>query len=487
VRVLVALLLAFGLTMQASWSHADDLDDKKKRIATKIDKSQRDLHDYENRAAEAAAALQTSQTQLASSEAQLAQAQAAEAEAQDRDAQAAANLQTAQQQLAVARKEAKAAAARVDAWMKVKGREVVRAQQQRTDVQTLSVFTSNIQMGRINQRVHLGGTMLSKTQEKLDTLRTLQFQRDAAREKATQKEAEVRKLRLEAQQAYQDSQDATAASAAARDQHADAVAQNEEAKQAADQQVEAEKKNQEQLQSESRAVEKRIQERIAREKAEAERRRKEEAARRAREAAEKARREKQAREAAARAAAAEAAARKASAAKKAAAQKAAREAREQARQAEARAKQKSSSRPKAPTSTYSNTSSRPFIYPSGAVITSPFGMRFHPVLRYWKLHDGTDFGASCGTPIRAAAAGRVSESYYNAGYGNRMIIDHGTINGRYVTTSYNHAIRYVVSPGQHVQQGQLIGYVGTTGYSTGCHLHFMAWVNGKLVNPMTLY
>ena len=88
-----------------------------------------------------------------------------------------------------------------------------------------------------------------------------------------------------------------------------------------------------------------------------------------------------------------------------------------------------------------------------ARITSPFGMRFHPVLHYWKLHDGTDFGAACGTPIRAAYAGRVAERYYNAGYGNRLMIDHGYVGGRYVTTGYNHASRYIVHVGQRVREG----------------------------------
>ncbi len=114
----------------------------------------------------------------------------------------------------------------------------------------------------------------------------------------------------------------------------------------------------------------------------------------------------------------------------------------------------------------------------GAPITSPYGMRLHPVLHVWKLHDGTDFGAGCGTPIRAAAAGTVTEEYYNGGYGNRLFIDHGVM-----TTSYNHMSGYAVRVGQHVSQGQIIGYVGTTGYSTGCHLHFMLWVNGTMVNP----
>jgi len=114
-------------------------------------------------------------------------------------------------------------------------------------------------------------------------------------------------------------------------------------------------------------------------------------------------------------------------------------------------------------------------------------MRFHPVLHVWKLHDGTDFGAGCGTAIHAAHTGRVAEEYFNAGYGNRLMIDHGFVDGRFVTTGYNHAIRYIVRVGQHVRKGQVIGYVGTTGFSTGCHLHLMVWLNGRMVNPMSWF
>ncbi len=123
-------------------------------------------------------------------------------------------------------------------------------------------------------------------------------------------------------------------------------------------------------------------------------------------------------------------------------------------------------------------------YPVQAPITSPYGMRFHPVLHYWKLHDGTDFGASCGTPVHAAAGGTVVDRYYNAGYGNRVIIAHGQMRGRSVATTYNHLSRYSTYPGQKVSRGDIIGYVGTTGYSTGCHLHFMVLLDGDTTNPM---
>ena len=114
-------------------------------------------------------------------------------------------------------------------------------------------------------------------------------------------------------------------------------------------------------------------------------------------------------------------------------------------------------------------------------ITSPYGRRLHPILHVWKLHDGTDFGASCGAPIRAAASGRVTNRSFNSGYGNRLMIDHGTLSGRRVTTGYNHASRYIVGVGATVRRGQVVGYVGSTGYSTGCHLHLMMWLDRQLI------
>lgn len=125
-------------------------------------------------------------------------------------------------------------------------------------------------------------------------------------------------------------------------------------------------------------------------------------------------------------------------------------------------------------------------YPvNNTYITSPYGMRLHPILNVWKLHDGTDFHAPCATPVYAAAAGRISEQYYNAGYGNRIILDHGYVNGASLATSYNHLTSFAQSVGSKVERGELIGYAGTTGYSTGCHLHLMVYVNGATVNPTT--
>lgn len=128
-----------------------------------------------------------------------------------------------------------------------------------------------------------------------------------------------------------------------------------------------------------------------------------------------------------------------------------------------------------------------FLLPAAGPLTSPYGLRRHPVLGIVKLHDGTDIGAACGSEIKAPYHGRVSEAYFNAGYGNRLMIDHGTVDGRRVRTGSNHAQRYVVRVGQQVRQGQVIGYVGTTGYSTGCHLHVMVWLDGQQIDPMTWF
>lgn len=125
--------------------------------------------------------------------------------------------------------------------------------------------------------------------------------------------------------------------------------------------------------------------------------------------------------------------------------------------------------------------------PVNGPITSPFGMRRHPVTGVVKLHDGVDFGAPCGTPLVAPADGRVRQAYFNPGYGNRVILDHGSIEGQRVQTAVNHLSATAVRPGQRVHRGDVLGRVGSTGYSTGCHLHLMLWLDGRLVDPLVWF
>ena len=155
------------------------------------------------------------------------------------------------------------------------------------------------------------------------------------------------------------------------------------------------------------------------------------------------------------------------------------------RQVKARAQAASVAQSQAIPSSGGRSGGHRFLYPVTGPVTSAFGMRFHPLLKTWKLHDGTDFGAACGTPIRAPYAGVVTRAYFNPAYGNRLFLSHSSVNGVRVQTAFNHASRYVVRPGQRVSRGQVIGKVGSTGLSTGCHLHLMVWLNGRLSNPMS--
>lgn len=122
--------------------------------------------------------------------------------------------------------------------------------------------------------------------------------------------------------------------------------------------------------------------------------------------------------------------------------------------------------------------------PVSGPITSPYGMRYHPIKHVWKLHDGTDFGVACGTPVKAAAGGTIISQYYNSAYGYRLLLNNGIKRGVSVITIYNHLSSFKYSTGRRVSRGQVIAYSGTTGLSTGCHLHFMVLVNGNTVNPM---
>lgn len=116
----------------------------------------------------------------------------------------------------------------------------------------------------------------------------------------------------------------------------------------------------------------------------------------------------------------------------------------------------------------------------GGRVTSPYGMRKHPITGIWKLHDGVDIGAACGTRVPAFAAGTVTFAGAKGAYGNQVQVRH---DGRHAT-SYSHLSVIGVHVGQRLAKGAVVGLVGSTGSSTGCHLHFMSIVDGHPVNPM---
>ena len=118
--------------------------------------------------------------------------------------------------------------------------------------------------------------------------------------------------------------------------------------------------------------------------------------------------------------------------------------------------------------------------PGYTTITSPFGMRFHPILHYYRMHNGIDIGATTGAPVIAANYGTVITASYVGSYGNVVMIDHG--GG--IVSNYAHGSEILVKVGQVVEKGEIIMKAGSTGLSTGPHLHFEIKVNGRFVNPL---
>ena len=128
-----------------------------------------------------------------------------------------------------------------------------------------------------------------------------------------------------------------------------------------------------------------------------------------------------------------------------------------------------------------------FLMPTAGEFGSGFGMRLHPILHYYRMHNGQDIGGKCGQPIWAAQDGKVTKvapDGYNGGSGHNVRIDGGKVNGAKLETAYLHMDKIVVKVGQKVHKGELLGTVGNTGISTACHLHFSVYKNGKGVDPV---
>ena len=120
-----------------------------------------------------------------------------------------------------------------------------------------------------------------------------------------------------------------------------------------------------------------------------------------------------------------------------------------------------------------------FVFPVGGRVTSGYGSRMHPLLGFARFHRGIDLAAAAGTPIRAPADGRVMRAGWRGGYGRQVALAHG--GG--LDTSYSHLSRILARVGETVRSGQVIGYVGSSGLSTGPHLHFEAARNGRPIDP----
>ena len=458
VRGIVAAVAS--VTMVAmTWTPAvaDELDDRKRELQQQL-VQQAEAIDHAHAVHDnAVVAHQEARQALADAEAALAKAESEEREAARLDKLRAEELAAAEHKLAQARADVAAAKAALESVNRRLNNEILVTTQQNDGFLNLVLLFTDVTTSNLNQRAQLADTLFDSSARQLDELEERRFALENAELEADAAEKAAEEARVAAAEQWEATQAAAAEAEELRAEVARLVAERDAAEQAAAQQITVEQQREDALKVEAADVEKRIQARIeAERKAEEERK--------------------------AKAAAEAKAARDKAAADKAAADKAAADARRQ--EASRSAQRPVATTPAAAPKPAPIVSSSKLLRPVNGRLSSRYGMRLHPVLGYWKLHDGTDFAAACGTPMRAAESGRVSERYYNAGYGNRLMIDHGRIDGSYVTTGYNHASRYIVSVGQRVERGQVIGYVGNTGYSTGCHLHLMVWENGKVVNPM---
>jgi murein DD-endopeptidase MepM/ murein hydrolase activator NlpD len=129
-------------------------------------------------------------------------------------------------------------------------------------------------------------------------------------------------------------------------------------------------------------------------------------------------------------------------------------------------------------------SSSRFVWPTDGHFTSPFGWRTHPIFGDRRFHAGIDIGAPYGTSVWSADEGTVVYAGYASGYGTLVLVSHGTVGGRDLTTGYAHMSALLVSAGQHVSRGELVGRIGSEGNSTGPHLHFEVRLDGEPVDPL---
>ncbi|SER68667.1 Murein DD-endopeptidase MepM and murein hydrolase activator NlpD, contain LysM domain [Propionibacterium cyclohexanicum] len=452
-RVVVSGLLlgSLALTFAPGIARADDLDDQQVSLAQQVSASDDEVTAEDQALATAQDALASSRQQLASAQTALASAQSDRDAAAKKDSDAQAGLDAATAALAKANDDLAAAQEAVAAQKKSVGSDARASVQQSTSLVTIGLLISGASTSDLSDRVQWTDQALRAQQTKLDQLNSAQLRFEQAQQRQQAAQAQADRQRAAAAQTLAAKQQAAEAAEKAKQQVDALVTQRNDDEAAAQRALAAAQSKNAQLKAQQQELVQQIQRRN----------------------------EERAAEAARQAAAAQLAAQQAAAAQKQQADEAAAAATAQAAAASSAA---------AGRSTPSSTAAVLTDPVPGAPVTSPYGYRINPVRGTSELHDGVDLGGACGAPIYAAGAGTVSQILtpdQSGGYGNRLVIDHGLVNGVYLSTGYNHAESYVVGVGAQVSQGQLIGYVGTTGLSTGCHLHFHVYVNGAPIDPLT--
>lgn len=442
----VAMTVILGGTVLSA--QAEDLNAEKERVdaavvqaQSDVDQSSAELIAAQNRVAQARSQVAEARSVLEAAQADLEDAQALEA-------QKAAELEQADKDLALARAKEAEGQAKVDAQKDAVG-EYARSiyQDSLPLISVATIFNTNTTASLAN-RIQWTDTVLTTNQVDLDHLRDLQTELEAARSDSEDAQARADQAKQEADAQVEVTQAAEQAAAYAHSALQSALADEQAAQDAAQEALDADEAQLAALQVEQDQVNERIAEQARKAAEEAARKAEEE--RIARELAEAQRKEQEEKQAAAAAA----------------------------------SSSNSGTSSNSGSGSVTSASSSGLVWPVYGPITSPYGYRVHPIWGTWRFHDGTDIGASCGTPIKAAASGQITDEYYHYSYGYRLFIDHGYVNGQHMVTSYNHISSYALPAGTWVSQGQTVAYVGTTGDSTGCHLHLMLWANGTLNNVL---
>ena len=435
---LATLVLVGALWQPMLPAAADDLDDQQSALQDQIANSNTAISGYSVELDAATAQVSQSRTALADARAVLARAASERDAAAQVDAQKTTELFDAEQALTLAQ-DAVAAGQQGVAAQKTKAVVDMRTtHQQNTAMLSIGMlFVDTADAGDVSSRVQWASTLYNANASEVNRLTEMQLQLQNDQTLMANLEDQARVVREAAAAHLAVTQAAEQAADEAAAKVSELLTANEAAEAAAVKVLADERASNEAMQAEMDAVTQRIQQRNAERAAEA------------------------ARQAAAAAAAAEA-----------------------ARQAAASAAQQSYSSAASEPAAAAVSSGFPLSKPANGWYSSYFGYRTNPVLGYSEFHDGLDIAASCGSPLYAAADGWVTEMYYGSGWGWKLTIDNGWINGVQVSTGYNHAQGYIVSPGQWVSRGQVVGYTGTTGLSTGCHLHFHTWINGQVSDPL---
>lgn len=439
---LAVLVLVGALWQPMLPAAADELDDQQAALQSEIANSNTAISGYSAQLDAATAEVSQSRAALADARAVLARATSERDAAAVVDAQKAAELAEAEQALSSAQ-EAVAVGQQGVAVQKSKAAADMRtSRQQNTAMLSIGMlFVETSDAGDVSSRVQWASTLYNANAAEVNRLTQMQLQLQNDQTLMANLEDKARVVREAAAAHLAVTQAAERAADEAADRVAELLAANEAAEAAAAKVLADERANNQAMQEEMDAVTQRIQQRNAERAAEA-----------------------------ARQAAAAEAARQAAA--------------EAARQAAANAARQSYQPAASEPVAAAVSSGFPLSKPANGWYSSYFGYRTNPVLGYSELHDGLDIAASCGSPLYAAADGWVTDMYYGSGWGWKLTIDNGWIDGVQVSTGYNHAQGYIVSPGQWVSRGQVVGYTGTTGLSTGCHLHFHVWINGQVTDPL---